>query len=220
MEGRGYYSDKYELEGGPSRVIIMRHAEKDVNSGVHLNGRGKIRAEQLSKFLEENLKGIRLNADSIVLFAAANKKKSHRPLETLEPLAKKCGCTINTDYKTKEYRDLYNHILQDPNLKNKTVIISWRHTKIVKVIQIFGIDDTTLSKYFKDSIEEYPDVYDAVWEITYPSHSTTTTTSTTTTNENHDTTNSNFKQHSPEQTKPILKRIQHDLINAKLRNEL
>ena len=87
----------------PAQVLIIRHAEKpsEDDLSVDLSPAGKKRAEALpGLFIKSNSRPAPFPRPDFI-FATKNSMQSHRPLETVTPLAKKLGITVNFSYRNR-----------------------------------------------------------------------------------------------------------------------
>jgi hypothetical protein len=145
----------------PARVILLRHAEKPADeSDVHLSERGMTRARALPAFLAtEAVLGT--NGQPAALFAPKVTRRGHasRPYETLEPLADRLKLSVQTPYGPSDYAALARHILSDPNLDGKTVIVCWIHDYLPALARALGVKPKPAR--WKGN------VYDHVWIATY-----------------------------------------------------
>jgi hypothetical protein len=148
----------------PARVILLRHAEKPPGeSNVHLSERGESRARALVALFEARLV-LGNNGPAAALFAPKITRQGHsrRPYETLEPLAEHLKLSIQTAYSPSDYAALAKHVLSDPGLDGKTVIVCWIHDYLPALAKALGVKPEPAR--WKGSI------YDRVWVITYPDH--------------------------------------------------
>ncbi|MGO8926235.1 MAG: histidine phosphatase family protein [Limisphaerales bacterium] len=148
----------------PARVILLRHAEKPPDeSDIHLSERGESRARALVVLLAtERVLGT--NGPPAALFAPKVTRRGHsrRPYETLEPLAEHLKLSIQTPYGPSDYAALAKHILSDPGLDGKTVVVCWIHDYLPALAKALGLKPEPAR--WKGS------VYDRVWVITYADH--------------------------------------------------
>ena len=101
--------------GGPSRIILMRHADKpDDPDDPDLSAAGEARAEHLATYIPQTFG----KPDYII--ATARSKHSDRPLETVEPMARAVGVTVQHDIRDKDFEDLVEEIFSDPAYHGKT----------------------------------------------------------------------------------------------------
>ena len=148
----------------PARVILLRHAEKPPNeSNVHLSERGESRAHALVAFLTTKPAFV-TNGLPAALFAPKVPRRGHsrRPYETLEPLAEHLRLSVQTPYGPSDYAALAKHVLSDPGLDGKTVIVCWIHDYLPALAKGLGVKPEPAR--WKGS------VYDRVWLITYTDH--------------------------------------------------
>jgi len=167
----------------PSKIMVIRHAEKpaDDDMGINIEGqldkeslivRGWQRAGALVPFFAPT--NGRLQNDNLarpdVIYASrpispsekANGKKgskSERPLETITPLAQRLGITPNTRFVEGEEKEMVASAVA----QHGVVLISWQHEQITKIANyIVG------SKRRKSAIPaKWPGArFDIVWVFT------------------------------------------------------
>ena len=119
--------------GGPSRIILMRHADKpDDPDDPDLSAAGVARAEHLATYIPQTFG----KPDYII--ATARSKHSDRPFETVEPLARGVGVTVQHDIRDKDFEDLIDEIFSDEAYRGKTVVISWHHGTLPAIAALLG----------------------------------------------------------------------------------
>ena len=71
------------------------------------------------------------------IYAQAQKHEtsSVRPIETVRPLAKMLGLTIDKDFDRDDYRNMVKEILAAKKYKSHSVLICWEHKVIPKIVQ-------------------------------------------------------------------------------------
>lgn len=143
----------------PSRVIIIRHAEKPPN-GPEVSALGCERAYQLPNFFKQY-------SDIAAIYAQQPKgtNSSIRALETITPTAIVNNLKINNTYQRDSYTDLVHEILADSNLDQKTVVISWEHSVIPSIAAALGVRLSTKLLQWPSS------VFDQAWVISFESSS-------------------------------------------------
>jgi hypothetical protein len=148
----------------PARVILLRHAEKPPDeSAVYLSERGKARARALAAFLtSEPVLGT--NGQPAALFAPKVTGRGHtfRPFQTLEPLGEHLRLSVQTPYGPRDYAALARHVLSDPGLDGKAVVVCWIHDYLPALAKALGVKPRPAR--WKAS------VYDRVWIVTYKGH--------------------------------------------------
>jgi broad specificity phosphatase PhoE len=118
----------------PKRIVILRHGEKpgdpaapDDPANPDLAPAGVARATMLATLIPAKF------GTPDWLIAAASSDKSHRPVETLQPLADALGFGpdkfIQT-YKNDDYAKLANELLNKPRYSGKLVVVCWHHGNI------------------------------------------------------------------------------------------
>jgi len=156
-----------EAKTYPARVLLIRHGEKPAEAdSVELNDRGKERAEALRKLFKKTDKRPDPFATPDFIFATKDSKKSHRPRETVTPLAKKLELKINDSYANEDFAKLAKELFSDPKYSGKTVLICWHHGTMPELAA--KLKATDAPKHVKDT------VFDRVWQIEYSSKGKTT----------------------------------------------
>jgi len=119
--------------GGPSRILLMRHADKtDDPDNEDLSDAGQARAAKLATYIPQTFG----KPDYII--ATARSKHSNRPRETVAPLADALGEAVEHDFENDEFEDLADEIFSDPAYKGKTLVICWHHGKLPAIAALLG----------------------------------------------------------------------------------
>src|ERR1051326_4049803 len=145
----------------PAEIVIIRHGEKPEDpKAFHLSKRGQERAKALVEFFTKNEQVIRHGLPA-ALFASRSTPHGHgqRPLETLEPTAKKLHLAIETPYESEEYAKLAAHVLHHGAYRGKTVVICWVHEHMPQLAAALGVSPEP--RKWKEH------VYDMAYVITY-----------------------------------------------------
>jgi hypothetical protein len=142
----------------PHKILIIRHAEKQDDS-VHLNPMGMERADKLHELFRESKDRPVPFPTPDFIFATKNSKGSHRPVETVTPLAEKLKLTVNSDYADDEFAKLAEHIFKHDKYTGKTILICWHHGKAPELARALGAE--------KPPKHWNPEVFDRVWELKY-----------------------------------------------------
>eukprot|EP00243_Klebsormidium_subtile_P012446 TRINITY_DN7618_c0_g1_i2.p1 TRINITY_DN7618_c0_g1~~TRINITY_DN7618_c0_g1_i2.p1 ORF type:complete len:289 (+),score=52.98 TRINITY_DN7618_c0_g1_i2:278-1144(+) len=167
-----------------AQVIIIRHGEKDDNS-IHLNGAGKIRADNLPAFLLDTQSPWK-RPNTIYAMKQHDEESSERPLKTVSKLAKQLGMVVKegkvNDAKTfynnftkKEWDSLVESIL-DGTHEGKTVLVCWEHKLEVDIANHLGIPVQGWGDPFREDggskkdIKKAEDDYTAIWVLTPAGH--------------------------------------------------
>jgi broad specificity phosphatase PhoE len=143
----------------PARILIIRHAEKADNDSVDLSEKGKQRARALPDLFKKSERRRRTLPSPDFIFATKDSKESHRPRETVKPLAKRLGLKINDDYANKDFAKLAHALLHDPRYAGKTVLICWHHGTIPELAAKLQAPDAP--RHWE------PRGFDRVWSIDY-----------------------------------------------------
>jgi broad specificity phosphatase PhoE len=113
-------------------ILIIRHGEKpEAKEDPHLSEKGRQRAQALVALFRTCFRA----PDK--LYAAADKPKSYRPRETLEPIARAFGLEI--DASTGESAALAERLRDEPD--TSLVLVSWRHELIPNLARGLGASD-------------------------------------------------------------------------------
>lgn len=119
--------------GGPSRIILMRHADKtDAPDNEDLSDAGMARAEHLVTYIPQSFG----KPDYII--ATAHSKHSNRPGETVTPLANALGLKVQHDFENDDFEDLADEIFSNPEYKGKTLVICWHHGNLPAIAALLG----------------------------------------------------------------------------------
>jgi hypothetical protein len=144
----------------PSRVILIRHAEKpNDDNAENLSPKGFQRAAAMAHIFQNQPhladRGLPF------LFAAAYVSGSHskRCIQTLEPLSKVLKVQIQAPYAAEDFRKMANFLLNSPELDGKAVMIAWKHTEIVDLAK--ALRAKPLTNKWKGK------VFDRMWVIDY-----------------------------------------------------
>lgn len=141
---------------GPARLLVLRHAEKTGDKrDKHLSGPGWERAEKLAAYLPQKF------GKPDFLIAASNSQKSKRPVETLEPLAKALGLSIEASLDDEEITELLQFLEEDARFAGRFGIISWRHANLGPLIAALGAPSGSAPEQWD------PAVYDLIIDVTF-----------------------------------------------------
>lgn len=120
-------------DGGQSRIVLMRHAEKTGDpEDIHLSEEGRKRAERLATYIPQTFG----KPDFIV--AAARSKRSIRSIETVEPLAAAVGVDVQHDIEDDDFEKLVGEIFSDAAYRGKTIVVCWHHQKLPEIAALLG----------------------------------------------------------------------------------
>jgi hypothetical protein len=136
---------------GPNQILIIRHGEEP-KDGPHLSDEGRARAKALVGLFKDPF-GVPTS-----LFAAQSSKHSERSVETLEPLAKALGLTIDSRFNDGEFKQLATTVLHGSRHAGGNVIICWHRETIQDLAAALGVT----------SPPEWPsEQYDHIWRIRF-----------------------------------------------------
>ncbi len=153
----------------PWRVLIIRHGEKPGDpcidgsaDGPNLSSRGYERAEALAADVPTQFG----RPDFIIATQAT--RSSNRPIETITPLSKAIAVAIDHKHSNDNYDKVAADILSNPKYAGKQVLICWHHGKIPEL---------TVLLRGQPPVSPWPcNMFDRVWQITYPTDGSATTT--------------------------------------------
>jgi phosphohistidine phosphatase SixA len=141
--------------GSPSRILLMRHADKSVDpDDPDLSPAGIARAEQLATYVPQTFG----KPDFII--ATARSKHSDRPAETVAPLANAVGITVQDDISDKDFENLVDEIFLNPAYRGKTVLICWHHGTLPAIAALLGAPARSYPDPWPDSHACYRAVLD------------------------------------------------------------
>jgi broad specificity phosphatase PhoE len=177
--GQGGVAAKPKL---PRHILIIRHAEKTADAGdIHLSKQGQQRAEALHQLFVASKERPEPFPAPDFIFAASNSKNSHRPRETVGPLAAKLKLTIDASYDSKlsaptdgkaQPADgdgmlrLRDELFGNARYAGKTILVAWRHGTIPELTR--ALKAAKVPEKWDDN------VFDRVWHITYDDQGTAT----------------------------------------------
>ena len=153
----------------PRQILLIRHGEKvGTTEDLHLSEAGKERAKRLPLLFEKSEDRPEPLAVPDFIFSARDTKSSHRPRETVTPLATQLKLPIDDAYrnmvspdnpKAKGAADLRDELFKNPKYAGKTILISWHHGTMPELAQTLRATDAP--RKWRDA------VFDRVWKITY-----------------------------------------------------
>jgi hypothetical protein len=136
----------------PRDILIIRHAEEpEKGESIHLNDRGRRRAEALVTLFPARFQAPQF------LFAARPTVHTNRSVETLEPLAEALGLSIDQHFDDVQFAKLAR-TLSEPAYSGSRVLICWQHSTIPDLARALGVP----------APPKWPEQnYDRLWEIKY-----------------------------------------------------
>jgi hypothetical protein len=162
----------------PQQIFIIRHAEKTgEKSDIHLSKQGQERADVLYKLFVASKERPDPFPTPDFIFAASHDKSSHRPIETVTPLAMKLKLTIADTFTSKLAAEpnagddkekaekapgmlgLRDQVFGEKKYFGKTILVAWRHGTIPELAKTL--------KASKVPAKWEDEVFDRVWQITY-----------------------------------------------------
>lgn len=142
----------------PKTVFIIRHAEKPYDAeDASLTLAGRVRAAAYAAYLNHKLNPAFPEIEGI--YAAANSKTSHRPVQTVKPLAAALGIEVDDQFADKDFAALGRFLLSDASVKGLVVLVCWHHEHIPALAAALDVEPP---------VERWPSsVYDQMWQIDF-----------------------------------------------------
>jgi hypothetical protein len=127
----------------PAQVILIRHAEKyEDRAKINLTPRGLTRALALSEFFRADPRVVEFGPPAaIIAQAPTEKKKSVRPLETVEPLSQALGLTVIYQFTYGQADVTVNWLKDQRQYDGKNVLICAQHMEIDDFARALGVTD-------------------------------------------------------------------------------
>jgi hypothetical protein len=124
---------------GPAQIIIIRHAEKPA-TGNDLCPAGVQHAQELVSYFQTDKKVTQYGTPvAIYAMAPSDSDESQRPIETVTPLAKALGLTINKQFAQTDFEPLKAAIMNNSAYDGKMVLICWEHKVIPDLAAALGV---------------------------------------------------------------------------------
>jgi hypothetical protein len=142
----------------PKTILVIRHAEKPAR-GLDLSPQGFERAEALPALFQKSDSRPEPFPTPDFIFAAESSDESKRPVETVQPLAKKLGLSIDDKVKDKHFVKVTDKLLNDKKYDGKTVLVCWHHGEIPNLLVALGVTPKP------DDVP--PNVFNQVWVVTF-----------------------------------------------------
>ena len=118
---------------GPRSVVLIRHAEKTGRPDDRdLSEKGRAHAAAMAIEIPRRF------GPPEVIIACQSTAKSRRPVETIEPLARRLGLPIVTTWGTWDVEPLVEVLASDPAYVGKKVLICWRHDTLQQLACALG----------------------------------------------------------------------------------
>jgi len=129
------------------RLIVIRHGEKISDDYLHLNNKGKARAQCLHKIFNSNT----IYGKPQSIYSNKRGKRSHRPYDTVKPLADRYGLQVKEFHKYDPKKFVKETLNKD---KSNVVLLSSAREYIPSLIKAIGY-----------KIPEEVDDFDNIWVI-------------------------------------------------------
>jgi phosphohistidine phosphatase SixA len=156
LSGREEITATHHPDGGPGRILLMRHAEKTGKTDdIYLSAEGVKRAERLVKYIPQTF------GRPDFIYAAARSKRSIRSIETVKPLAAALGLEVQYHIEDKDFKTLVTEIFSKPEYRGKTIVICWHHGKLPEIAALLGGQESNYP-------ESWPqDVFNLILDFRY-----------------------------------------------------
>jgi hypothetical protein len=126
------------LHDPPSRVLLLRHAEKpEDESDPNLSARGKSRAGALPAWILKDF------GTPVAVYAMRGggtdaTRSTLRPIETVEPLAQASGVELLTTYDYGQVHELAHEVLTTRAYSRELVVVCWVHQELKDLARALG----------------------------------------------------------------------------------
>ena len=131
--GRDEITATRHPDGGPARILLLRHAEKTGRTDdIYLSKEGMERAERLAAYIPRTF------GRPDFIYAAARSKRSIRSIETMKPLAAALGIELQYHIEDKDFRSLVREIFSRVEYRGKMIVICWHHGKLPEIAALLG----------------------------------------------------------------------------------
>lgn len=124
------FCNAWTAMAAPSRIIILRHAEKVSDLERNLSPEGYARAEALAKYFGGPA-FIKAYGKPEIFFAASPRGQSSvRSVETVTPAARALKVPLDTSFDKDDGENLMEFVLGNSKFDEKTVVICWNRKGI------------------------------------------------------------------------------------------
>ncbi|RYC29793.1 phosphoglycerate mutase family protein [Lichenibacterium minor] len=151
---------------GPSRIMIIRHAEKHAEPGVTVEGRsdehsltvrGWQRAGALVRLFGPDA-DVALRPDVVYASAIGPESETRRPQQTVGPLVDLMREHNDSMYDDRFLKPNVEALVADVLERTGTVLIAWEHSRIPAIVAALPHAPAVPSEWPKDR-------YDLVWVL-------------------------------------------------------
>ena len=125
----------------PAQIILFRHAEKPADKNdPHLSAVGVRRARLLVRFLTSN-PVVNKFGKPVAIFATRTTQDGdgRRTQETVAPAAAALKLKVQTPVIARDFKELPQHVLDNPAFAGKTVVIAWNHDELADLAAALGV---------------------------------------------------------------------------------
>jgi len=169
-----------------AHVIIIRHGEKP-DEGDGLSELGKRRAQYIARCMSQEQPTVALPAGkpSYVMASHGKDDHSHRPIDTVAPLAAALGLKLDEGTYFKDSKGFAQHI-QSVLQPKSTLVVAWHHGEIAELVkELLGQEQWRLGdlawpdkwpkhcgsgEYAEPTFQHGGECYDLVWRVTLIRH--------------------------------------------------
>jgi len=122
-----------------AHIVIIRHGEKDTrqsSTGQGLSDVGQKRAQYLARCMSQATPTVAMpfGPPTYVMASHGKPSKSHRPIDTVVPLAEALGVTLDSDIYFGDTEEFASHI-QEVLQPSMTLVASWHHGEIPNLVK-------------------------------------------------------------------------------------
>jgi hypothetical protein len=136
---------------GPADILLLRHAEEP-DHGPDLSARGNERARAIPRLFPSRF------PKPTAILATRTSKESARPMDTMAPLAKALGLTVDDRFSDEHYLELAEAVLHEKAFAGGHVVICWHHGTLPELAHALGVDQPLTWPSSR---------YDRLWIIRY-----------------------------------------------------
>jgi hypothetical protein len=131
-------------------ILVMRHAEKPgMPNDPNLSEAGYARANELATYIPDTF------GKPDVIIAAENSLESHRPVETVTPLAHHLAppLTVLTPYTDKQFEEAAKLMLTGEGYRDRPLIVCcWHHEKIPHLMKALECEEGSFPDLWPDDL--------------------------------------------------------------------
>jgi hypothetical protein len=128
-----------------AQIVIIRHGEKDHGTG--LSDVGAARAQYIARCMSTHHSSTALprGPPTYVMASHGHPGNSHRPRDTVAPVARALGLSLDDSIYFKDAATFAEHVMEKLRPR-MTMLVAWHHEEIPKLIsRVLGMEDWKLA---------------------------------------------------------------------------